>query len=341
MADTRDENSDLNAKMDALRELPLTESDPRFSSDEMIACKSCARQNPPTRTTCLYCGKSLDAALIRTDLTKLNYKRPEAWEDGFSLVYAGKGSLSDEVISQAAELLQMNVDSLKEILDAGVAIPLIYLRSLPDAELLASRLSQTGFDCAIVGDDLLQPKVPPTRVRSISFEEDGILLQDLNTSRVTTIKYDERILFAVGSLLKSSTEIQGKISKKALKTTAETLGVTDEAVIDIYPMSDVYGFRIRSGGFDFSCLGDKMQPFAAANINELISELRTRFASAVFIDSFLAVAPLIGAAWPLDEIKQASDVTRGPFGGVHKHTVTVLDNTSQFTKFSRLQRHFV
>ena len=83
-------------------------------------------------------------------------------------------------------------------------------------------------------------------------------------------------------------------------------------------MSDVYGFRIRSSGFDFSCLGERMQRFATVNMAELISEPRRDLKSAVFIDSFRAASPLIGAIWPVDEIKQASSVTRGPLGGVRK-----------------------
>jgi hypothetical protein len=341
MADMSPENSNFDAKLDALRELPTTENDPRFEPHELIACSSCSRSNPPNRTACLYCGKPFEAGSVRTDLARINYQRPETWEDGFSLVFAGKGELSNEVIEFAADLLQTDVDSLKRILNISVPIPLIYLRSLPDAGLLASRLSQVGFGCALVGDDLLQSKVPPTRVRSIKFEDESAFLEGFNTGRTTPVGFDEKALFVTGSLLRTSTEVAGKISKKAMKDVKETHGVVDEAVIDIYPASDVYGFRIRSSGFDFSCLGEKMQRFVGANMSELTGLLRARFRSAVFIDTFSTAASLISLSWPLDEIRQASSVTRGPLGGVYKQTLTVLDNTDQFTRFSRLQRHFV
>ena len=341
MADTPPENSSFDVKTDARREMPLTGSDPRFAAEEIIACASCSRSNPPNRTTCLYCGKPLDVSSIRTDLATVNYQRPEQWEDGFSLVYAGKQGLSNDVIDAAADLLQIDVETVNRLFEIGAPTPLIYLRSLPDARLLASRLSEKGFDCAVVGDDLLQAKTPPSRVRSIKFENDLALLEDFNTGRINEVKYGERVLFVAGSLMRTSTEVLAKISKKAIKNIEETHGFTEEAVVDIYPPADVYGFRVRSAGFDFSCLGERMQRFSGANMNELISELRSRFEPSTFIDSFSTVVPTISTVWPVEETRQGSNVSRGPLGGVQKQTLTVLDNTIQFTKFSRLQRHFV
>ena len=341
MSDSPPENVSFEAKIDALGNIRPTDENPRFSPDELVACGACSRSNPPDRTSCLYCGAALEAASIRSDIAKINYQRPEPWQDGFSLIYAGKSELESSAIEKAAELLRLDHEALERIIAVGAPIPLIYLKSLTDAGLLGTRLSEAGFDCAIVGDDLLQAKVAPTRVRTIQFDPDSILLEDFNTSNVTPVKYDERVLLVIGSLVKTSTEVTGKVSKRTVKTTDETLTISDEAVIDIYPVSDVYGFRIPTSGFDFSCLGERMQRFASANMAELISELRSRLSSAVFIDSFPTAAPLMAEVWPVDEIKQASSVTRGPFGGVHKQNLTVLDNAGQFTKFSRLQRHFI
>jgi hypothetical protein len=341
MSDPPPENVNFEAKIDALHDIRPTDEDPRFSPDELVACGACSRSNPPDRTSCLYCGVALEAASIRSDIAKINYQRPEPWQDGFSLVYAGKRELESSAVEKAAELLQLDHEALERIIAVGTPIPLIYLKSLTDTGLLGSRLSEAGFDCAIVGDDLLQAKVAPTRVRTIQFESDSIMLEDFNTSNVTPVKYDERVLLVIGSLVKTSTEVTGKVSKRTVKPMDETLAISDEAVIDIYPVSDVYGFRIRASGFDFSCLSQRMQRFASANMAELISELRTRFSSAVLIDSFQTASPLMAAVWPVDEIKQASSVTRGPFGGVRKQNLTVLDNAGQFTKFSRLQRHFI
>ena len=341
MTEAPPENSDPDQKAADLSGLQITENDPRFGSHEMITCSACSRSNPPNRTACLYCGEPFEANFLRTDIARISYKRPEPWEDGFSLVFAGNEEPTTEVLDSAAKLLEMDTETVKDLLDLQVPIPLIYLKLLPDAGLLASRLSQIGFDCAVVGDDLLLSKVPPTRVRSIKFEDNAAVLEDFNTGRVTAVRFDERVLFVIGSVIKMSTETSGKISKKNLKNIEESQSVSDEAIIDIYPQSDVYGFRIRSAGFDFSCLGEKMQRFVGANMGELTDMFRSRFLSGVLNDSYSAAASLLSLAWPLTETKQASNVSRGPLGGIYKQTVTLLDNTDQFTKFSRLQRHFV
>jgi hypothetical protein len=126
-----------------------------------------------------------------------------------------------------------------------------------------------------------------------------------------------------------------------LRTTDEALTSFDEPILDIYPPNDVYGLRIRSSGFDFSCLGEQMKSIAGSNMAGLIDLLRKRFASAIFNETYRSVSPLFLSVWPMDQIKRSSEFTRGPLGGIRKHSVTVLDNDRQFTKFSRLQRYFI
>ena len=159
MAETPPEN---------VHEMVLTEDDPRFSADEMLRCDGCGRSVPPNRTACIYCGKAISADLVKGEIAKINFQQPEAWEDGFSLVYSGKSELKDETIAAAADVMQIDREELQTLMALDSPVPLVYLRSLPDAEILASRLSQLGFDCAIVGDDLLQAKTLPTRVRSMT-----------------------------------------------------------------------------------------------------------------------------------------------------------------------------
>ncbi len=324
-----------------LPEMLLTEDDPRFSPDEMLNCDVCGRSIPPNRTSCIYCGKPLSTDVVNAEIARINFQQPEAWQDGFSLVYSGQRELNTETIASASNLIQIESAFLEELLAVSAPMPLIYLKSLPDANLLASRLSEIGFDCAIVGDDLLQAKTPPTRVRSMIFENDSVLFEDFNNCKFSRVSRNERVLIVTGTLIKTSTETAGKFKKGVIKADSETLSSTDETVIDIYPPSDVYGFRIRTSGFDFSCLGDRMRPIAAANITTLISEMRDQFADGVFIDSFQVVEPLLDTIWPTEESTQSGGVSRSAFSGVRKASTTVIDNTTQFTKFSRLQRHFI
>ena len=319
----------------------LTEHHSRFLQDEMLICGFCGRSVPPNRTTCMYCGKPLESASIDKGSAKINVRSPEAWEDGFSLVYSGKDKPSAETIAVAAAMMQVDHEKISRVLDSGIVVPLIYLKFLPDAELLASRLSEIGFGCAIVGDDLLQARTPPTRVRSVIFEENAVLLENFNNGEYSRIDADVRVLLVTGVLLKTSNEVAGKLKKGNLKRPTETLSATDELVLDLYPPNDVYGYRLRTSGFDFSCLKEKMQPLAGANIKALIDELRSRMFNQVFIDSFNLALPQLRSIWPVRETKRSGSVSRGTLGGVHKESVFETDNTEQFTKFSRLQRHFI
>jgi hypothetical protein len=335
-SDSTDQKDSFNSKLKAIA---TTADDTRFDQSELIACEKCLRANPPDRTACLYCGRPLSTEVIRADIAKINYRPPEPWESGYSLVYSGKDLPDGRAIESAADLLRLERDDLVTMLSIEGSVPLIYVRSLTDANILAAQLSQNKFDCAIAGDDLLQANTPPTRVRSIVLDRDEVLLQDFNTDKFSPVNVNDQVLIVIGSLLKTSTELKGKISKRVLKNAEESTAISDEAVVDIYPPNDFYGFRIRASGFDFSCLGERKQPIATANMATLIDELRSRFASGVFVESFAAAAPLIGDIWPLSESRVSSSVTRSTLGGIHKQKVTALDNNVQFTKFSRLQRH--
>jgi hypothetical protein len=219
-------------------------------------------------------------------------------------------------------------------------VPLIYLKSLPDAELIASRLVEIGFGCAIVGDDLLQARTPPTRVRSIIFESDGVFLEDFNSGKFVRVDRSEQLLIVTGSLVRTSTETTGKIKKRALSDAKETTSAKDETVMYLYPKNDVYGFRIRATGFDFSCLGGRMGSLAAANMSELIEKIRSEFRDTVVVDATSSTEQL-DMIWPQVQTRESGSISRSIFGGVRIGSTTLVDNTIQFTKFSRLQRHYV
>jgi hypothetical protein len=341
MTDDTQDPPNFDSKIKALGELPLTADDPRFASDRMVTCGSCSRTSPPNRTSCLYCGDPLDIGSIDASEARINFQQPEPWEDGFSLVYSGALQPGGPVIESAAEMLHLDIEQMRKLLASRTPVPLVYLRTLADAGLLGSRLSAIGFDCAIVGDDLLQVRTLPTRLRSVAFENDRMLVVDFNTGKETAVNKQDPILIVAGSIIKTSTEVQGKLSKRTMKAIDETMSITDEPVLDIYPPSDVYGFRIRSSGFDFSSLGDQMTRFTGENLSKLTGRLREFFADARFIDGYPELVQMLAPIWPPDEIRQSSRVTRGTFGGVRKQSLTILDNTAQFTRFSRLQRHSV
>src|SRR5262245_27393288 len=99
-----------NEKLNAVPSASLASGDERFRTDEMVACSGCGRQNPPNRFQCLYCGAELEGT--RTDTARINFQQPESWEDGFSIVYAGKGSVDNEVAERAVGILPLEAEQL-------------------------------------------------------------------------------------------------------------------------------------------------------------------------------------------------------------------------------------
>jgi hypothetical protein len=126
-----------------------------------------------------------------------------------------------------------------------------------------------------------------------------------------------------------------------LKATESSESSSDEVVLDIYPPSDVFGFRVRASGFDFSCLGETMGRFARENMQALATKLNEFFSGSVRIETYQKAYTLLDPVWPVDHRNESSKVSQSPFSGIRLEKVTISDNTKQFTRFSRLQRHFV
>jgi len=235
----------------------------------------------------------------------------------------------------------METDEFARLMRAGTGMPIAYLKSLPDADLLASRLTDAGLKCAIMGDDLLTPQAVATRVRSVEFYDDGVILEDFNTADKIAIGSGERVLLVVGSIFKIQSESTGKRSKKTVKIKDASETLSDETVVDLYPPSDVLGFRIRSNGFDFSCLGERMRRIASENMIGLIDRLGEAFPNHILIDGYKAAHSILDTIWPVESQNKSSEVRRGTFGGVEIEKVRLYDNTKQFTRYSRLQRHLI
>ena len=320
-------------------DIPTMTDDSRFRSDEMVVCDECSRTNPPNRVTCLYCGADLEIKELLPAAIKLSLQRPEAWEDGYTIAYLASSPLVPDMVSAAAEILHLDPTVLEKLADANASAPVAYLRSLSEAQVVATRLTEVGFPCAIVGDDLLIPRTPPSRLRGIEFTEARAELLDFNTqSRFRFYRTDELLLVS-GVICRARSETTAKRSKRSMKVTDAAKSLNDEPVLDIYPPSDVFGFRVRVAGFDFSCLGDQMQRTGVENIQILMKTLPGHFPGAKIVNTYGSLRSELDQIWPVAENDRSSTVSRASFGGVRVHRVSIADNTEQFNRFSRLQRH--
>jgi hypothetical protein len=322
-----------------------------FAPKQLVACEECLRANAPTRTACLYCGAALPrpkqgAALLRPALKKL-----EEWEQGFNVVTLarGAGALTSDAAEEAASLLRLDVGGLKEIVVQGRAMPLARSASADEAWLIVERLRELGLGTEVFPDEVLARR--PARARAFEFEEDALVCRAGPEAEPRRVPWSEVVLLVTGRVVSRRVEVAER--KRGLGRRSETVETrelaADEAALDLYTSSvDEHeahgaggaGFRVMSGGFDYSCLGARKGLVAVANFDALVSALRERAPSAVRDEAYARLRPLLSDVWPSVERTESLGLRRDRPGRYNTEAVTTVSNETQFTRYARL-RHLL
>ncbi|MET0648792.1 MAG: hypothetical protein ABW208_19445 [Pyrinomonadaceae bacterium] len=322
-----------------------------FAPEQLVACEECVRANAPTRVTCLYCGAALprterSAALLRPTLKKL-----EEWEQGFNVVTLarGAGALTSDAAEEAASLLRLDVGGLKEIVVQGRAMPLARSASADEAWLIVERLRELGLGTEVFPDEVLARR--PVRVRAFEFEEEALVCRTGPEAEPRRVPWSEVVLLVTGRVVSRRVEVAER--KRSLGTRSETVETreltSDEAVLDLYTSSvDEHeaqgtggaGFRVLSGGFDYSCLGACKGLITVENFNALVSALGERAPSAVHDAEYARLRPLLSDVWPSVERTESLGLRRERPGRYNTEAVTTVSNETQFTRYARL-RHLL
>jgi hypothetical protein len=320
----------------------------RFTPDEMVACDACLRANAPTRMNCLYCGASLPVTEQSAALRRPALKRLEEWEEGFNVVMLSRAAdvLTAEAIEEAASLLRLGAGRLSEMVGSNRALPVARASTAEEAELVVSRLRALKLVTEIFTDEELARS--PARARSLDFEEDALDFEEgaLVVFRTAPGAEPRRVpLSEVALLVKGrivSRRIEVAESRKRFGGRSEMVETrelaADEAVLDLYTTSDDAGFRIMSGGFDYSCLGEKKGLLTTENFNALVSALRGMSPSALYDDEYERLRPLLADVWPPAEHTESLGLKRERHGRVNTEAVTTVSNEAQFTRYARLRR---
>ena len=331
-------------------DLPMTgsaagESLRRFSADELVACVACARPNGPTRMNCLYCGAPLPtegrvAALRRPVLRKL-----EEWERGFNvvLVPVGAGRVSAEAAAEAESLLRLEPGRLSECVESGRPLPLARAASPEEATLIRERLTMLGFEAETVSDEALATHDPPVRVRALELTGDVLVCRAGADQR--EVRWDDVALFVTGRVTRKRVELEerrGVVKGKDRVVNAREVVASDDSVLDIYTRVEAEGagWRVAANNFDYSCLSARKGLLARDNFRTLLGALRDAAPSAAFDDAYGRVRHLLSAVWPLAERTESAGLKRQGLGRFNTEAATVVSNEEQFTRYSRLCRHF-
>jgi hypothetical protein len=312
-----------------------------FTHAEMLACDVCLRANPPTRISCLYCGATLTATEQSAALRRPTLKKLEDWERGFNVVLLPRAgvSLKPDVVDEAASLLRLEASRLAEIIASGRALPLARASSTEEAGLVASRLGALGLNTEVLTDEVLART--PERVRALEFEEGALVCRQWPEAAPQCLSLDEIALLVEGRIVERRGEVverKARFGSRSEVVEARELA-SDELVLDIYAADEGAGFRIMSGGFDYSCLGAHKGLLATENFRKLVATLRGLSKAAAFDDEYTRLRSLLADVWPPAE-HTASLGFKGAGGRVNMGAVTTVSNEAQFTRYARLLQSF-
>lgn len=317
---------------------PAVQSDGlAFKAQEMIACGSCGRSNPPNRFNCIYCAHDLDVAAENTAALTLTARKLESWERGFNVIFLNRLNAEASMQTNAA-LLGRDAADLAEIFESDTPLPIARVETERIANVICSGLEQSGINCSVVSDDNLMIEKPQVRLSSIEFAFDRLSLVNFNTGEKTEIEYNDLVLIVSGSLRSERVDsLEKKRRHGKSKLIDETATVSDELMFDLYTRDDATGFRISQTGFDFSCLGEDKGLLAVENIRLLLAELKERAPNARYISSYSKVRRLLDDVWEIESRKDFHGLQRSGFGKVEFASVASSSNLTQFNRFSRLQ----
>lgn len=326
-----------------LKDLPVQAENLHFKPEDLIVCRKCERTNPPTRLNCFYCAAELELNAAQSRFLKPNLRRLEDWEKGFNLISTKtRGVFEPSNLSEIARILKFDEDSLKKIIATDQPLPLARVESLKDAELIQNSLAQFDFQTLIISDADLAVEKPLRRLRSIEFSADKIVLTLFNLNETAEIARNDLALIVAGAVFERRVESMEKRVKKGdnkILQSSET--ASDEFLIDIYNRQETIGYRIFAKGFDFSSLQTEKGILAAENLKKLAQKLRDFAADAKFDNDYLKIREVLGNVWQVEEKTDSQGIKREAFGSFHLGNVTTVNNLSQFTKYSRLQRQLL
>ena len=323
---------------------PVEPSEPQgFTPDQMIRCEECLRANPPTRVACLYCSAPLpmteESARLRTPVLRPPEKHQTAYNN---ILFPVESMLSDEVVTQAAELLKLSAENLNRIIAENVPLPVACTASRDEAELVFNRLRNAGLKTIVLSDDELSAsEVSVKRIKSMSIDRDGATLQQAGTKDQIEIRWQDVVLIVTGRLFVKRVEIQERKTRRAENEIVQSSEFSsDEVVIDFYTSTHPQTWRIVATGFDFSCLGDEKALIANENISRLQRFIAAHAPHARVDDSYKKLRQLLDLVWASQQETQSSGWRRERPGKLSVGLATINSNEIQFTRYSRLQRYF-
>ena len=298
-----------------------------FAASELVGCASCARSNPPTRSTCLYCGAALPFNADRDD-SPATTAQPEG--DSTVRFYVSVRSQTAEI--EGTALNELANSSRAKLLRLGDSFALA-TTSKTDAQMVSERLAAMGIETDLISEEGLGLRTA-REIAALECDQESLTAFTHRTVEKVSTSWEKISLIVTGRFYFSHFETDQKRKGKKEVVDEREL-VTDEAVLDLYLHDQEPPWRIRAARFDFSCLGDEKTLTVFDNFKTLIRLLRERASNAIFDDSYVHLRSSLNEIWPIEMRAGEKGKRHTVFGSVDS-SVTISDNEAQFTQYSRL-----
>ncbi len=336
-----DEEEDL-LQLDAFAPQPEVRA---FARAELIACPACERANAPTRMQCLYCGAAMPSMSSAGDLRRPALRVLEAWEQGYNVVLLARSETAAELprdaLVEAAQFVRLEPEQLGRMLAARTPLPLARTADREEAALVERKLTPLGLAVEIVADETLAVETRlPQRVRRFEFDETGVQAWASAEGSPQHVAWSELMLLVVGRISRRQIEVEERRVRGTDGNVVDTREFyDDEGVLDLYATDAALHWRVKSDGFDYTCLGANKSLLAGENFTRLGLYLSARAPNAIFDSDYTMLRHLFQAAWPVAEAT-SSGLRRAGRGRVNREAITNVSNEVQFTRYSRLRQYY-
>lgn len=323
--------------------VPVRSEPQSFAPEQMVRCDACLRANPPTRTSCLYCAQTLPVTEANRALQKPTLRRLEKWEQGFNVILMPRSSSpqTTENLESMARLLRLNVEDAKRIVEADEPLPVARAAGHDEAALIERKLAELNLQALVVADvELGLEESAIKRARALELTESSLVAYPAGGGEGERLLWSEIVLLVSGRLLRREIEVEERKGRKSENEIVDAREmIADEALLDIYTAEGTGIWRIRSGSFDFSCLGTAKGLVTIQNFSTLVETLGARAPLALHDNSYNRLRHQLAAAWPLEQQTESRGWHRNRPGQISTESVTRSDNELQFTRYSRLRRY--
>ena len=309
-----------------------------FTPAEMVTCESCLRANPPTRSSCLYCGLGLTVTAPVEAAHAKGEAVPQAASTGLYLVLSVRPNepLDEFRLQQIAMRAELKLPDLQSALKVSGCFPLMQVNTSKEAEEVVAEFRTLGIETSLITSADLTPTSANRKIRALEFSRDGLTGLVGTSAERFFEKWGDLSLLVAGRLQISNVEDVVRRKRGGQKPVDRRELTNDESIFDLYGRSGADGWRIVADSFDFSCLGERKGITAFENFRALINLLCEQAENLEVNDSYLVVRPLLAHVWPLVASTRTGGWRRSGAGKFDISTVTSTDNENQFTNYSLL-----